>query len=53
MCRSKQSGAQAKNFQKRKNWQSKKVTEAENSESTSESDLLQALSNVLYLNSDN
>ena len=53
MCRSKQSGAQAKNFQKKKNWQSKKVTEAENSESTSESDLLQALSNVLYLNSDN
>ena len=52
MCKSKQSGAknfqQKKNWQK-KNWQSKKVTEAENSES----DLLQALNNVLYLNSDN
>ena len=53
MCKSKQAGAQAKNFQKKKNWQSKKVTEAENNESNSESDLLQALNNVLYLNSDN
>ena len=51
MCRSTQ--ASAKNSQKKRNWQSKKVTEAENSESTSESDLLQALTNFLYLNSDN
>ena len=49
MCRSKQSGAQAKNFEKKKNYQSKQVKEADNSES-SESDLLKALTNVLYLN---
>lgn len=51
MCRSRQSGASSKNFQKKK-YQSKKVTEAtEENESSAESDLTLALKNVLYLNS--
>ena len=47
MCKSRQSGAQTKNFQKKKNnWQLKKVTE--NSESNAEDDLKLAIRNVLY-----